>query len=141
MCLQAGGQGEGRTGGDGCGGCRTPLKMNLQATISKIMRKSNIKAAHDRQYQMYSFLIAAITSYHKRSVFKQCKVIVTLSSFRNLNWLKPRCWKGLFLPGGPRGESTTWYFPASRGTCFPWLTAPSSLKPGQWVSPSHTATC
>ena len=55
-----------------------------------------------------------------------------------LSRLESSCLQGCGPSRGSRGESTSWPFPASRGTHIPWLMTPSSIFKASRRAASHS---
>ena len=94
---------------------------------------------------MYSFLIAAVTNYHKLSGLKVCSLLSCLSggqSEMGLTGLKSRCRQGCIPFRGSRGELISLLFQLLGVTCTPWLVAPSSIfnVGNGWLSLSYAAS-
>lgn len=74
------------------------------------------------RYLLYSFPISSVTNHQKLSGLNQCKFILRVLK---VNILKSRSRQGYILFGDLRGNHFI-AFLASKGSCIPWLVAPSS---------------
>lgn len=92
---------------------------DLQKSLSTFLCliPSSIKC---EKWYLHLFSRTTVASYHKLGGWKQCKCMTLqfcrLESNRSLRELKSRCcWQGCVPSRGPRGESLSCPFPASRG--------------------------